>query len=222
MKKLVIRTLLVLGLSFTAMYADNCKVWNWDDIPITMNTCANSIGKSGYLVKKNNSPRDVKLCWEVTFENGKIKKRCQSKLKAYQESRSSSYSMGQMDVIKLRITKFKYLDGKNKNKTHKKQVSILGKWSIQVKQPSGKWTYESIILKNNGKASYIASNGESYLAKWTQNRNSIKVGVFGSRTYYDRNDPAFKMTMNIQGSKFTGNSFVPSAGVTMKIKGQKK
>lgn len=225
MRKILVRTLLILGLSFAGLYADECKTWAWNDFPITMKTCANEVGKSGYLVKKNDSSKDVKLCWEITYENGKKKKRCQSRLRGNQESRSSDYNIGQMDVIKLRITKFEYLGGNKKTnnsaKNIKKVTSIYGKWELLSKQANGSWSKEFIVLKKKGKATYIASNGESYLAKWVQHGKSIKVPVFGTRTHYNRNDPALTIRMNINNSKFTGESIIHSSGVRIEAKGRK-
>lgn len=237
MKKIFIKFLLILGLASTTMYADNCTTWKWNNTPVEIDTCKRATGKSGYYVIKNLSNKNIKTCWVITYSDGsKSSRSCNSNIKVNGKSKGSCYSCGSKGVRSVEITKFKYLDGSNNNKyrdsshkkkntdytnSSKKSTSVVGKWSLQVKNPNGNWTNESVILKNNGKATYIASNGESYLAKWNQRGNTVGVSVFGTRVHYNKNDPAIKITMNINGSKFTGKSFVPMADKTLKVKGKK-
>ena len=109
MKKMLISFLLVLGLLPASIYADDCKTWNWNNNIITMETCANSSGSSGYLVVRNNTSKDINVCWRITYENGKESTGCKARLIGYAEEHSSAYRMGQMDVVKLQITKLKRL-----------------------------------------------------------------------------------------------------------------
>lgn len=109
MNKTFVKYLLVVFVFTLSAFADNCTSWSWDNEPIAMETCKNSKGKSGYLKLENLSAKDIYLCWELEYNNGKVSsKKCNSRLKGYKVTRSSCYSCGSVGVRAVRILKLKY------------------------------------------------------------------------------------------------------------------
>lgn len=101
-------------------------------------------------------------------------------------------------------------------------ATLQGKWKVQIQQPNGRWTSEYVVFKYNGKATYTATNNESYPAKWKRYNNTVTLTVFGTQTHYNRDDPAYTCRLEIEGSKFTGTTRIHSMNVTLKTKGYKK
>lgn len=101
-------------------------------------------------------------------------------------------------------------------------ASPVGSWDVYYLVSGQRQSRTKLTLNQNGEASYYAhDSAASYPARWTTNGGQLEMKVYGTRTHYNRDDPALILYLDINGNEVSGTHKDVIVNSTMKLAGRK-
>ena len=87
-----VATLPVIGASPAAAQGSSCYRTFWPNgREVAIEACEYGQGTSGYTILRNNSRRDMHVCWTFHFGNGRESRGCNLRIRAGEEARASCF-----------------------------------------------------------------------------------------------------------------------------------
>lgn len=95
----------------------------------------------------------------------------------------------------------------NQSATRTENARPVGRWAVEIGNDEGEWPVV-LTMKADGDATYHSvSEGDSYPARWDASGGRVTFWAYGTRQHYERDDPALRIDLEIDGDSISGTQY---------------